>query len=77
MLSTLGLLSEIHPNLPLRVNVIEIRWGYSAMMDRRDAVSADEATLAFASRRALWAGYVRRECDTEMLHLPSHQVVIN
>ena len=70
-------LSEIHPNLPLRLNVIEIRWGYSAMQDRREMVSAEDAVQAYHMGRSIWGKYVGEHCDQAMLHLPSHQIPIH
>ena len=70
-------LSEIHPNLPLRLNVIEIRWGYSAMQDRREMVSRDQSEADYVERRRIYGQYVSQFCDETLLHLPSHQVPIS
>lgn len=69
-------LAEICPNLPLRLWVIGIRWGYSAMKERRGTVSDDQAAADLSRKRKMLDDFVLDRCDRELLHLPSHQVPI-
>ena len=61
-------LRAIHPNLPLRVEIIGIQ-GYSTMTDWKPE-------LVDPNRRATWAAMLQKEYPPSMLRLPSNQVAI-
>ena len=70
-------LREIHRNAPLRLTVIEIKWSYSAMSERRGAIDPEMAVRQFRRRREQHLRYLTDHYSGSILAMPSDVVPID